>query len=348
MIGVGIAGCGAIATRRHIPEYEMNPNARIVGLFDVVAERSAALAEQHGVKAYCSYEEMLRDPGIQAVSICTANRFHAEMAIQALNAGKHVLCEKPIATTLADAEEMIKTAERCGRNLMIAHNQRLNPIHIRAKEILRDGWIGRPLTFRSFFMHKGPETWSVDRGNGTWFFDKSKAFLGAMCDLGLHKIDLLRWLLDDEFSEATAMLGTLDKKDLEGRPISLDDNGMCILRTRKGIMGMVGAGWTCYCGEENGTTIFGTEGVLRLNEDASYAIIVDRTDGERICIEIGQIQTNDHQTASGVIDQFIDELEHGVPPEIDGWEGLKALQVIHACAESSATGQKVLLRDFLP
>ena len=92
MIGVGIAGCGAIAVRRHVPEYEANPNARIVGLFDVVAERAAELAAQHGAKSYHDFEEMLSDPEIDAVSICTANRFHAEMAIKALNAGKHVLC----------------------------------------------------------------------------------------------------------------------------------------------------------------------------------------------------------------------------------------------------------------
>ncbi len=341
MIGVGIAGCGAIAVRRHVPEYEANPNARIVGLFDVVAERAAELAAQHGAKSYHDFEEMLSDPEIDAVSICTANRFHAEMAIKALNAGKHVLCEKPIATTLEDAQRMVEAAERQGKNLMIAHNQRLSPIHVRAKELLRDGWIGRPLTFRSFFMHKGPETWSVDKGKGTWFFDKSKAFLGAMCDLGIHKIDLIRWLLDDEFSQVTAMLGTLDKKDAQGNPIALDDNGMCVLRTRSGVMGIIGAGWTCYCGEENSTTIYGTEGVLRLNEDPKYPIIVERTNGDRVCMEMGRLQTNENQTSSGVIDQFVDELMRGVPPAIDGREGMKTMEVIHACAESSETGRMV-------
>ena len=106
MFGIGIIGCGKIAQVRHLPEYEQNPGARIAGLYDLNQERAQALAAQYGAKAYESYEALLADPAIDAVSICAANTAHAELTIAALRAGKHVLCEKPMATTLADCEAM--------------------------------------------------------------------------------------------------------------------------------------------------------------------------------------------------------------------------------------------------
>lgn len=335
MIKAGVAGCGSIAVYRHIPEYLANPDAKLIGVFDIVYDRAEAVARQYGVKAFRSYEEMLEDPEIEAVSICTANQFHAEMAIAALKAGKNVLCEKPMATSVEDAQKMIQAAKEAGRTLMVGHNQRLNPIHIRAKQLLNSGVIGKPLTFRTFFMHKGPETWSADKGRNTWFFNKKAAFMGAMCDLGIHKIDLLRWLLDDEFCEVTAMLGTVDKRDANGELIGIDDNGMCILKTRGGVMGILGAGWTCYSGEENGTVIYGQKGVMRLNEDPEYTIVVERSDGEKICFKTGAMQTNDNQTNSGVIDMFVSSLKNGVQPELSGEEGLAALATVIACAKSS-------------
>lgn len=334
-IGIGVAGCGAIARLRHIPEYMENTAAKLVGVFDAVPARSRELAEQYKVRAYETFEEMLADPEIEAVSICTANRFHAEMTIAALKAGKHVLCEKPMATSVEDAEAMIQTARDNGRILMVGHNQRLNPMHIRAKQLLRSGVIGRPLTFRTEFMHKGPETWSVDRSRSTWFFDRKSALLGAMCDLGIHKIDLLRWLLDDDFAEVCAMLETCDKRDAQGNLIPLDDNGMCVLKTRRGIVGTLCASWTCYAGEENATVIYCTEGVMRINDDPRYGIVLRRMDGDKICVETGEMQTNDHQTKSGVIDMFVDCAANGREPELSGEEGLAALKVVLACARAS-------------
>ena len=110
MIRVGIAGCGKIAQTRHLPEYKAHPEAEIAGLFDLNRDRALELAGQYGAAAYDSYEEMLRDPGIDAVSVCSTNVAHADMAVAALRAGKHVLCEKPMATTLPDCERMAAAA----------------------------------------------------------------------------------------------------------------------------------------------------------------------------------------------------------------------------------------------
>ena len=101
MFGIGIIGCGKIAQVRHIPEYNDNPDAKLVAFYDLNAARAKALAEQYGGRAYESVEALLADPNVDAVSVCSANASHAEITVAALEAGKHVLCEKPMATTLA-------------------------------------------------------------------------------------------------------------------------------------------------------------------------------------------------------------------------------------------------------
>ena len=147
--------------------------------------------------------------GLDAVSICTANTTHADIAIKALSAGLDVLCEKPMATTLSDVLRMEEAAAKSGRILMIGQNQRLNATHRKARELIRRGDIGKVLSFRTVFGHGGPETWSIDPGKGTWFFDRSKAAMGAMADLGIHKTDLIGFLLDDTVKRVSArMSGT--------------------------------------------------------------------------------------------------------------------------------------------
>ena len=112
MVKVWIIGCGKIAQVRHIPEYLDNPNAKLTGLYDLNLQRAKELAEKYDCKSYESVEEMLADPEIDAVSVCVANHVHAEITIAALKAGKHVLCEKPMATKLKDCQMMVDTAEK--------------------------------------------------------------------------------------------------------------------------------------------------------------------------------------------------------------------------------------------
>lgn len=133
MTGIGIIGCGKISQVRHIPEYLANPDARIVGLFDNNMERAAELAQKIGAKAYDTLDALLADPEIDAVSVCVANVAHCEVTVKALRAGKHVLCEKPMAITIEECELMVKTAEECGRKLMIGQNQRLAQAHAMAR-----------------------------------------------------------------------------------------------------------------------------------------------------------------------------------------------------------------------
>ena len=337
-VRVGIIGCGKIAQVRHIPEYAANPNAEVYGFYDINQERTKELAEKYGGKAFATYEELLADPTIEAVSVCAANHAHAEITIAALKAGKHVLCEKPMAVTLAECEAMVAAAKESGKYLMIGQNQRLAKAHAKAKELIEQGAIGKVLTFRTIFGHGGPETWSVDPGKNTWFFDKTKAAMGAMADLGIHKTDMIQYVLGTKIAKTQAVLTTLDKRDATGGLIGVDDNAICIYQMENGVIGTMTASWTYYAAEDNTTVIYGTKGELRLYDDPKYSVQQINADGTRIDYQIDQIQTNDNQTASGIIDLFVECLVEGKEPEISGENVLHAMKAVFASIESSAKG----------
>ena len=341
MVRVGIIGCGKIAQVRHIPEYLDNPNAKLTGLYDLNLQRAKELAEKYIRKSYESVEEMLADPEIDAVSVCVANHVHAEITIAALKAGKHVLCEKPMATKLKDCQMMVDTAEQMSKKLMIGQNQRFAKAHAEAKKLIERGDIGSVLTFKTTFGHGGPETWSVDAGPQNWFFDKKRAAMGAMADLGVHKTDLIQYLLNDTVEETTAKVTTLDKKDSNGNLIGVDDNAICIYKMKSGIIGTMTASWTYYGEEDNSTIIYGTEGMLKIYHDPKYCIELIRKDGGKVFYDIDQIQTNDNQTKSGIIDAFVESVENDTEPAVPGKSVLSAMKAIFGSLKSSELGRTV-------
>jgi predicted dehydrogenase len=334
----GVIGCGAIAQRRHIPECIANPESKLVALADPVAERVNELAAKYGAKGYTDYKEMLKDPSIDAVVVAGPNSLHAQQSIDALNAGKHVLCEKPMATTREDAKAMLEAAKKNKKFLMIGLNQRLMPPHMKAKKILQSGVLGKVLAFRTAFQHPGPEGWSVDAGK-SWFFKKGQAFMGVTGDLGVHKADLLRWLLGQEFTEVGGFISTLDKRDPEGKLIDLDDNAYLKLKTSGGIIGSMILSWTNYGPEENYTVVYCEKGVLSLGTDPQYGVIIDYRNGERELHKVGEMSTNTKQVASGIIDALTKSIATNMPPEIDGIEGYKSLDVILTAMDAAKEGR---------
>ncbi|HYE18109.1 MAG TPA: Gfo/Idh/MocA family oxidoreductase [Tepidisphaeraceae bacterium] len=334
----GIVGVGAIAQRRHIPECVANPDSKLVALADANKERVETLAAQYQAKAYTDWQEMVKSPEVDAVVVAGPNALHAPMTIEALNAGKHVLCEKPMAINRDEARAMIDAARKSGKYLMIGLNQRLMPPHVRAKEILDSGRLGKVLSFRTAFKHPGPEGWSVDAAK-SWFFRKDQAFMGVTGDLGIHKADLMRFLLADEFVEASGMVTTLDKRDNEGNLIGLDDNAFLTLKSSKGVIGSMILSWTNYGVEENYTVLYCTKGVMALGTDATYGVIVNYRNGEKELHKVGEISTNEKQVASGIIDSFTQSILTKTPPVIDGEEGYRSLDVILTAMEAAKEGK---------
>lgn len=345
-IEVAVIGCGSIAEFRHAPEYQANPDAEIIAFCDPAPGRAVRLTQMFGGRAFMNYEEVLALPGLDAVSVCTSNATHAEVTVNALRAGKHVLCEKPMATTLSEARQMIREAQRAGRNLMPGHNQRFAPAHTKARELIRSGQLGRVLSFRTAFGHGGPEGWSADKGAGTWFFRKSAAALGALGDLGVHKADLVRFLLGDEIDEVYAVATTMHKTYESGAPIDVEDNALCILKMRSGAAGTMAASWTYYGAEDNSTVLHCEKGILKVYASPEKPLLLERPGGAAEEFEAGAIQTNAGQTASGVIDAFVGSIVRGAPPPVTGEDGYEALSVALACGLSARTGDAARVRHY--
>ena len=346
MLRVGIIGCGKITEVRHAPEYSENPRCEIGGFYDFVPERAQAFAEKYGGRAFESVEALIES--VDAVSVCSANRAHAQNTICALEAGRHVLCEKPMATSLAECEAMVAAAKKANRLLMIGHNQRFNRAHQEARRLIQDGTIGRVLSFHTAFGHSGPENWT-----GTpnpWFFDKKRAAMGALADLGIHKTDLIHFLLGEPIVRVSARMTTLDKHFPDGSPITVEDNALCIYETRSGAVGQMHVSWTFYGREDNSTRIYGTTGEIRLYDDPDYSLILECRGREPMRLNPDRIQTNDDQNAgkrvsTGVIDAFVDAITLNKPTPATGEEALKAMRVIFAAEESAKTGKTISINQ---
>ncbi|UOQ93309.1 Gfo/Idh/MocA family oxidoreductase [Halobacillus shinanisalinarum] len=333
-VKVAVIGCGSIAQKRHLPEYKVNPYVEIVAVCDVVESRVAEVAEKYGARAFVDYKEVLQLTEVDAVSVCLPNYLHASVTIDALNAKKHVLCEKPMAVSLDEANEMNNAAKANQKKIMIAHNQRFVSSHHKAKHIIESGELGKIYSFRTTFGHGGPENWSID-GRTSWFFNKEEAFVGAMGDLGVHKADLIRYLLG-EVSEVGAFVETSAKENT-----SVDDNAICILKMESGVVGTLTASWSYVSGGDNTTVIYGENGTIQLENDPDYSLKIDYKNGECVHYKLDKIQTNDEkgQTTTHVIDHFVDAIIYDRDPLVTGEEGIKSLQVILSALESNESKQ---------
>ncbi|MFC0524835.1 Gfo/Idh/MocA family protein [Pontibacillus salicampi] len=335
MINIAVIGCGSIAKHRHLPEYAQNEHVNIVAVCDIVETRVKTMAEQYGAKSYTDYTELLAQEQVDAVSVCLPNALHAPVSIAALDAGAHVLCEKPMATSKEEADQMIEAAKRNGKKLMIGHNQRFVPSHEKAKQLIASGEAGKIYSFRTAFGHGGPEAWSAD-GAESWFFRKKDAFIGAMGDLGVHKADLLRYILGEEFVDVAGFIANNAKEN-----ITVDDNAVCILRSESGVIGTLAASWAYKPQEDNSTIIYGEKATLRLEDDPEHSLIVQYATGEVVKYQLGKIQSNEEggQSNSHVIDHFIEAIVTDTEPLINGEEGKRSLEIILAAIQSEDNRQ---------
>jgi predicted dehydrogenase len=187
--------------------------------------------------------------------------------------------------------------------------------------------------------------WSADKGADTWLFKKASASFGSMADLGIHKIDLMRYLIGDRVTGVYASLATLDKRLPDGRPIEVDDNSVELLRFAGGTQGIVTTSWTHYGEEDNSTVLYCEKGIMKLYADPVYSLKIVYGDGVKVNYELDRRQTNDdaQQASSGVIDMFIDAVNTGKATPLDAGELIDSMRVVFACVESDAKGTMITL-----
>lgn len=317
-IKVGVIGCGTIAVMRHLPEYAARSDVEIAAVYNRTPAKAEEVQRQYGGIVCKSVEELVA-MDLDAVSVCSVNAEHTRDSILALRAGKHVLCEKPMGITMEDCEAMTEEAEKAGKLLMIAHNQRFSEQHVNAHELIASGGIGRVLSFDAGFGHAGPEVWTGDKD--TWFFHRQAAGMGVLADLAVHKIDLIHYLTGEPVAEIYARTATLDKRYPDGRPIDVEDNAWCLCRTESGISGTLRVSWTNYGDMFDYIVIYGSKGTV-----SCYDAWKD-------------------SPVTGVIDEFVDCIKTGRPCRSTGREALKSMRAVFAALESSQTGTVIKIPE---
>jgi len=333
---VAVIGCGHVAWHRHLPEFASNPRVRLSAVCDADEANRLAASNKFGARAYADWQELLADPDVQAVSVCLPNHLHAAVTIAALRAGKHVLCEKPMATSLAHADEMIAASQAANRMLTVALQQRFMTVHARAKQKLHSGRLGAALTFATSYAHAGPTLAAGD--SAPWQLSRERAGFGAIGDLGVHKVDLIRWLLEDEVEAVAAFVTALERGG------SVDDNAVCALQMRSGAVGTLVASWTHRPGANNNTHIFCEHGVLRIAPESEYPLVARYEDGEEERYPASALSLHD-TGRSGVIDEFVDAIFSEREPSVTANDGRIALAVILAAVESAHTRCTVEVRS---
>ncbi|MCI9225324.1 MAG: Gfo/Idh/MocA family oxidoreductase [Acutalibacter sp.] len=282
---VAVIGCGTIANTAHIPSYMNNPEAEIVYFCDIILERAAGAVAKYGCgRAVEDYHVVLNDPEVQAVSVCTPNNVHAQIAIDALRAGKDVLCEKPAARTYAEALEMQKVQHETGRVLNIGVVNRFNDSVNRIKEYIDQGKLGNVHhVYASFRAHR-----SIP-GLGGAFTTKAIAGGGALIDWGVHYLDIVMYCCGDPkvktvTGETFCKLGRDMKNyayvnmwaeqssDKENGTYDVDDSVTGMIRTEGPVITLNGA-WAQNIGEsETYIDFMGDKGGIRLHYGSDFTV----------------------------------------------------------------------------
>ena len=204
---IGIIGCGGIANGKHMPSLKAVDRADMVAFCDLIPERAEKAAKEYGTpdaKVYTDYHELLKDESIDVVHVCTPNRSHAEITIDALHAGKHVMCEKPMAKCAADARRMVEAAKETGKKLTIGYQHRHKPESQYVKACIERGDLGEIYYAKALAIRRrGTPNWGV-------FLNEYEQGGGPLIDIGTHSLDLTLYLMNNY--KPRMVVGTKYKK----------------------------------------------------------------------------------------------------------------------------------------
>ena len=271
-IGIAVIGCGDIARARYFPAIAGSPEFELVGVQSRTSSLCKPIVEQYGGRIYPDLDALLRASELEAVVIATPHPSHAEIAIRSLEAGKHVLCEKPIATSVADANRILQAAERSRRVFMALPFDGSPPVE-EAKRLLGAGAIGRVSSADAVLAHRGPK-------HAPWFFDREKAEWGVAADLGIYLVSQLTYL----FGPAASVFGRVNtvfpertSETGETIGVTVDDNVAAVVEWPDRILATIRANWCSPSDHRNvicETRIYGTTGLIFINPASKINPIV--------------------------------------------------------------------------
>lgn len=298
-IRIGIVGCGFIANGKHLPSMARFADVEVVAFCDLIIEKAQASAQRFGAPdaLVCTdYRDLLKRDDIDAIHVCTPNSSHAEITVAALKAGKHVMCEKPMAKTAAQAKEMLDAYKSTGKLLTIGYQNRFRDDSQLIKKLCDNGDLGDIYLGKAFATRRrGVPTWGV-------FMDKEKQGGGPLIDLGTHALDLTLWMMQN-YEPETVLGSTFNKIGKMGSPANsmgpwdpakyeVEDSAFGLVRMKNGATIFLEASWainmvvsneamTMLCGTKGGADMFPPTGpIVRTAEFQSAPSYHVRINGE--------------------------------------------------------------------
>lgn len=278
-VKVGIIGSGFEADI-HAASFEIAPEeAEVVAIASPTPGHAQALAARYRIpRVFTSYREMLAEPGIEMVTIAAPNRLHHAMTLDCARAGKHVVCEKPLAMTLEEAEEMVDCTRRQGVLLMYAEELFFTPKYVKAKEMADQGAFGRVYLVKQSEKHFGPHS--------PWFWDIEASGGGVFMDMGCHGIAFCYWFLNrTPIRSVYCHMAT----QVHGEKTRGEDDSLCVLEFENGAVGLVENSWARRGGMDDRVEVFGSGGLTYANlhmgnalptySEAGYGYAVEKAPG---------------------------------------------------------------------
>lgn len=323
-MNIGIIGCEHLHADSYIEESLKIKNIHVIGLAEPDIEIGKPLADKYNIPYYECYSDLILSKEVDTVCICSSNVHHANLTIEAAKAGKHVIVEKPIATTIKDGEDMIKACRENGVKLMVALPCRYIPAVMRAKEIIEEGSIGDIIAITGTNHGTMP---------GGWFVEKEKSGGGAIIDHTIHVADIMHWILDKEVEEVFAKGGTY----LHDIPV--EDTGLIFMQFKEGPYATLDTSW-------NRPKSFPTWGDVTLNIIGTKGSI--NVDSFK---QHGNLYSNKYtkslQSYWGddmnrlMLEDFADAVDNGRESPISGEDGLFALKVALWAYDSIEKGKPI-------
>ncbi|WP_019534542.1 Gfo/Idh/MocA family protein [Paenibacillus ginsengihumi] len=351
---IGIIGCGGIAHGKHMPALKNQPNAEMVAFCDIVEERAREAADKFGVpgaRVYTDYRELLKEESIEVVHVCTPNDSHADISIAAMEAGKHVMCEKPMAKTAADARRMRDAAKRTGRKLSIGYQNRFRADSQYLKKICSEGELGEIYYAKAHAIRRrAVPTWGV-------FLDEEKQGGGPLIDIGTHALDLTLWMMDNY--EPKVVLGTAFHKlsqrqnaanawgPWDPAKFTVEDSAFGMIVMKNGATIMLESSWalnTLSTGEAR-TTLCGTEGGadmqdgLRINGEKHSRLFMNQIqlDAKGVDFYDGRKESPADLEAR----EWLRAIEQDTDPVVTPEQACVVSEILEAIYESAKTGKAV-------
>ena len=329
---VGIVGAGSMGTT-HGAGWAETP-AEIIGFTAETTQESGALAERYNAKVYPSFDALLAN--VDVIDICSPTHLHHEMVLKAAKLAKHIVCEKPLARTAAQAQEMVIACEKAGVQLLVAHVVRFFPEYALAHSAVLEGQIGKPAVIR---LHRG--SYRPKKPAGNWFLDEEKSG-GILMDLMIHDYDYARWVAG-EVETVSA------RRVTELHPDAPVDYGLAILGHRSGALSHIAGAWA-YPPPTFRTSleVAGDRGLIQFDSDGTAPIqnLILKTGGSDapdVALPSSPVSESPYTTQ---IKEFYGALAEGKTTRVSATDGLAAVQIAEAAIQSARTGQPVKLQPL--